>query len=154
MRTKFLHFSDCHLGYRQYNSKDRFNDFGRAFMDVINTAIDERVEFVILAGDLFQKRSIDALTLNSAMRGLERLARAKIPCIAVEGNHELAYFNEAIGWLRFLAERELLFLLHPTLGEGKASLRPVTGVWADITILYRGCVCMGCAIWAAVRPRP
>ena len=124
MRTKFLHFSDCHLGYLQYGSKLRFNDFSRAFLSIINTAIAEKVDFVVLAGDLFQKRAIDALTLNSAMRGLEKLAQAKIPCIAVEGNHELAYYNEALGWLRFLAERDLLILLHPTFEDGKPILTP------------------------------
>ena len=124
MRARFLHFSDCHLGYQQYGSKVRFTDFTRAFLDVINRAIEERVDFVILAGDLFQKRAIDALTLNNAMRGLEKLARAHIPCIAVEGNHELAYYKEAIGWLRFLAERDLLILLNPIFSEGTAELRP------------------------------
>jgi DNA repair protein SbcD/Mre11 len=126
VRAKFLHFSDCHLGYQQYGSKHRFNDFSRAFMSIINTAIAEKVDFVVLAGDLFQKRAIDALTLNSAMLGVEKLARAKIPCIAVEGNHELAYYNEAIGWLRFLAERDLLILLHPTFDRGKPDLQPYT----------------------------
>lgn len=93
-------------------------------MSIINVAVDQKVDFVVLAGDLFQKRAIDAITLNSAMRGLEKLARAKIPCIAVEGNHELAYYNEAIGWLRFLAERDLLILLHPTFENGKPILAP------------------------------
>ncbi|MCB0112995.1 MAG: exonuclease SbcCD subunit D [Caldilineaceae bacterium] len=124
MRAKFLHFSDCHLGYQQYGSKLRFDDFSRAFIRIINIAIDQKVDFVVLAGDLFQKRAIDALTLNSAMRGLEKLAQARIPCIAVEGNHELAYYNEAIGWLRFLAERELLILLHPDFENGKPILSP------------------------------
>jgi DNA repair protein SbcD/Mre11 len=124
VRAKFLHFSDCHLGYQQYGSKIRFTDFTRAFMSIVNTAITEKVDFVVLAGDLFQKRSIDALTLNNAMRGLEKLAQARIPCIAVEGNHELAYYKEAIGWLRFLAERDLLVLLHPTFTDGKPDLEP------------------------------
>ena len=46
MRTKFLHMADCHLGYRQYNLHERFNDFGRAFHHVINVAIAEKVDFV------------------------------------------------------------------------------------------------------------
>jgi DNA repair protein SbcD/Mre11 len=126
VRARFLHFSDCHLGYQQYGSKIRFTDFTRAFMSIVNTAIVEKVDFVVLAGDLFQKRAIDALTLNNAMRGLEKLAQARIPCIAVEGNHELAYYKEAIGWLRFLAERDLLVLLHPTFADGKPDLQPYT----------------------------
>ncbi len=113
MRAKFLHFADCHLGYRQYNSVERANDFARAFFAVIDVAIQEKVDFVVLAGDLFQKRAIDALTLNQAVKGLERLRDKGIPCIAVEGNHELAYFSESIGWVRFLALNDLVILLNP-----------------------------------------
>lgn len=122
MRTRFIHFADCHLGYRQYHSIERFNDFARAFLAVIDAAVQEKVDFVILAGDLFEKRSIDALTLNQAMRGLERLRAANIPCLAVEGNHEHAYYGEALGWMRFLAVRDLLVLLDPEVKDGKPSL--------------------------------
>jgi exonuclease SbcD len=125
MRVRFLHMADCHLGYRQYNLRERFNDFGQAFHNVVNTAIAEKVDFVLLAGDLFQKRSIDALTLNQAIVGLEKLRNAQIPCIAVEGNHEHAYYEDYIGWMKFLALRQLLILLDPEkFEEGKPQLKP------------------------------
>lgn len=124
MRLRFLHMADCHLGYRQYNLRERFNDFGQAFLNVIDTAIAEKVDFVLLAGDLFQKRAIDALTLNQAMVGLERLRAAQIPCIAVEGNHEHAYYDDYIGWMKFLAVRQLLVLLDPEFESGKPLLKP------------------------------
>ena len=124
MKARFLHMADCHLGYRQYNNTQRYNDFARAFLDVINRAIIEKVDFVILAGDLFQKRSIQALTLNQAVRGLEKLQDANIPCIAVEGNHELAYQNETIGWMEFLATRRLITLLNVNFEKGSAQLVP------------------------------
>ena len=60
MKAQFLHFADCHIGYRQYNSRERFNDFGRAFIYIVNAAIEAKVDFVVLAGDLFEKRGIDA----------------------------------------------------------------------------------------------
>ncbi len=124
MRATFLHMADCHLGHRQYNSKDRQNDFTRAYLDIIQAAIDHKVDFVVLAGDLFEKRAIDALTLNHAIIGLERLKKADIPCIAVEGNHELAYYRDSIGWMHFLAERELLMLLNPQFDGGRVTLAP------------------------------
>jgi DNA repair exonuclease SbcCD nuclease subunit len=124
MQARFLHFADCHLGYWQYNHRERYNDFGRAFLEVIDIARRERVDFVILAGDLFHKRAIEALTLNQAMAGLERLKAANIPCIAVEGNHELAYHNERIGWVEMLAARQLIILLHPKFEEGGLRLSP------------------------------
>jgi len=124
MRAKFLHMADCHLGFRQYNLRERFNDFGRVFFAVIEKAIAERVDFVLLAGDLFHKRSIDALTLNQAVAGLERLQRAGIPCLAVEGNHEHAYVDEVYGWMKFLALRHLIVLLDAEFEEGKPHLTP------------------------------
>lgn len=119
MKAKFLHLADCHLGYDQYNLPERYNDFTRAFLAIINQAIAQQVDFVILAGDLFHKRSIDALTLNQAMRVLERLRQAGIPCIAVEGNHEKAYLQDHLNlsWMDFLARQELVTLLSPTFGE-------------------------------------
>ena len=124
MRATFLHMADCHLGYRQYNSSERQNDFTRAYLDIIDTAIDRKVDFVLLAGDLFEKRAIDPLTLDHAITGLERLKEAGIPCLAVEGNHELAYYRDSIGWMDFLAQRELLTLLNPKRDGERVTLPP------------------------------
>ena len=133
MTMRFLHCADIHLGYQQYNHKERFNDFARAFNAVVDQALElddknrvigRRVDFVILAGDLFHKRSIDALTLNQAIRGLERLRKAGIPCIAVEGNHERSYYEETIGWMKFLALQDLIILLDAEFSDLKAQLRP------------------------------
>ncbi len=142
MKTRFLHCADIHLGYLQYGHQQRFNDFAAALNAVIDKAtgvytprqnkqilpFDEQiqgpVDFVILAGDLFHKRSIDALTLNQAMRALRRLRDAGIPCIAVEGNHERAYYEDTIGWMKFLALQDLIILLDADIGENEFVLRP------------------------------
>lgn len=124
MRATFLHMADCHLGYRQYNSRDRQNDFTRAYFDLIDSAIKQKVNFVLLAGDLFEKRAIDPRTLVHAITGLERLRVAGIPCLAVEGNHELAYYRDRMGWMEFLAERELLTLLNPKIDGERVALSP------------------------------
>lgn len=123
-KATFLHVADCHLGKWQYNLRDRFNDFGRAFHYIVDQALAANVDFVLLAGDLFEKRAIDALTLNQAMRALDRLHTKGIPCLAIEGNHERPYFSERVGWMEFLAVRDLLILLTPTFAEGKAQLTP------------------------------
>jgi exonuclease SbcD len=122
MKTRFLHCADIHLGYKQYNSPERGNDFARAFFAVIDAAILEQVDFVILAGDLFHKRAIDALTLNQAVAALEKLQDAGIPCIAIEGNHERSHYEDYLGWMDFLAIRRLLTLLTPQFEEGKPQL--------------------------------
>lgn len=124
MQAKFLHIADCHLGYRQYNSTVRFNDFAKALHAAIRFAIAEQVDFVILAGDLFEKRSIDALTLNQAIAGLEMLKQAGIPCLAVEGNHEHHYYLETLGWMQFLAIHDLVILLDTPFVEGAPQIKP------------------------------
>lgn len=124
MRATFLHMADCHLGYRQYSSRDRQNDFTRAYFDIIDSAVKQEVDFVLLAGDLFEKRAIDPRTLVHAITGLERLRGAGIPCLAVEGNHELAYYRDRMGWMEFLAERELLTLLNPKIDGEQVALTP------------------------------
>jgi len=113
MKCKFLHFSDIHLGYQQYNHKERFNDFGRAFLYIVDQAVAQRADFVIFGGDLFQKRAIDPPTLNQAMEGLSRLKEAGIPVVAVEGNHEQAHYRDVYSWMEFLADRGYLALLNP-----------------------------------------
>lgn len=133
MTVRFLHCADIHLGYQQYNTLERFNDFGRALFAVVDKAagrdvlfdpdIHGKVDFVILAGDLFHKRAIDALTLNQAIRGLRRLREAGIPCIAVEGNHERAYYEDTIGWMKFLALQDLLILLDAEFVDNKPQLK-------------------------------
>lgn len=144
MRFRFLHCADIHLGYAQYGSKERFNDFARALHAVVDVAVGggggksdrsdgsdrsapeqpAKVDFVLLAGDLFHRRALDALVLNQAMHALRRLRDAGIPCIAVEGNHERAYYEEALGWMRFLGLQDLLILLEPEFKGQKVELRP------------------------------
>ena len=52
--------ADTHLGYEQYGLKERFNDFARAFLAVVDAAIERHADCFLIAGDLFNKRAIDA----------------------------------------------------------------------------------------------
>lgn len=134
MHFRFLHIADIHLGNKQYNESFRADDFARAFKEVIVRAIDEKVDFVLIAGDLFHKRAIDAITLENAYRWLDRLKQANIPCIAIEGNHEMAYYGEEGSWLGFLRMRGLITLLQARFEEGSAHFDPLKngrGGWVD-----------------------
>ncbi len=127
MQTTFLHCADIHLGYNQYQSDERFNDFTRAFDAVVADAIGRRVACVLIAGDLFHKRAIDAQTLIAAQDGLEKLQEAGIPALAIEGNHDRAYFRDGgTSWLWFLAMTGKVALLTPTLVEGEPRFVPWT----------------------------
>ncbi len=54
------------VDYLQYGSKECFNDFSRVFLHLVDHAALRRVDFDLLAGDLFEKRTIDPLALSFA----------------------------------------------------------------------------------------
>ncbi len=121
---RFLHTADIHLGYQQYNSADRFDDFARAFLRVVDRAVQEKVDFFLLAGDLFEKRTVDPLAMRQAVAGLQQLHDVGIPVIAVEGNHERAHYHDQYSWLEFLDGIGLITLLDPRIKDGKLYLDP------------------------------
>ncbi|HEX8088213.1 MAG TPA: metallophosphoesterase, partial [Blastocatellia bacterium] len=72
--ARFLHIADIHLGIKRYNLPDRTGDFFRAWREVIERyAIGRRVDFVIVAGDLFDRRNVEPQAANHAMAMLRRL---------------------------------------------------------------------------------
>jgi DNA repair protein SbcD/Mre11 len=124
MRATFVHTADNHLGYEQYGINERFNDFARAFLAVVEAAIERHADFFVVAGDLFNKRAIDARTLMQAKTAFELLKKAGIPAIAIEGNHDRTYYRDGISWLQFLCWDGLIQLLNPTVRDGAPEIVP------------------------------
>lgn len=111
---RFLHLADIHLGYDRYDNKTRSQDFFRALEDAIcKYAISEQVDFVVIAGDLFEHRTLQPNILNQAKLCLNLLQEAGIPVIAIEGNHDNRPYGSKTSWLRYLAEWYGLILLEP-----------------------------------------
>ena len=86
--VKFLHIADIHLGIRRYRSEDRARDFFYAWRDCIERYALAEASFVLIAGDFFDARKVEPQAMNQAMYCLSRLREAKIPVIAIEGNHD------------------------------------------------------------------
>lgn len=86
--TRVLHTADTHLGYRQYHNPKRQADFLDAFRRVIVDAVNDEVDAVVHAGDLFHDRRPGLSDLLGTVDILETLADASIPFLAVVGNHE------------------------------------------------------------------
>ena len=121
---KFLHISDVHLGCTRYQLAESPRDFFDAWIDVLKKyAIGEKVDFVIMCGDFFHKRSVPPETMNYAVAGLTMLKDAGIPIVSIEGNHDQKHTDGEYSWLRSLANWNLLHLLEPTNLEGKMSYR-------------------------------
>ncbi len=109
----FLHASDFHLGYAQYGLIERFRDYARAFHSVITYAIDHKVEFILISGDLFDKHNINAPTYEQAYKVLSELKEksAATAVYAIEGNHDRAFHQDGKSWLEILNSQGLLRLI-------------------------------------------
>lgn len=123
---RFLHVADVHLGFDRYDNKQRTLDFFHAFQDALaKHAIEAEVDFVVIAGDLFEHRQIQPATLNQAQVCLQMLQEAGIPVLAIEGNHDNLPYGSKTNWLRYLSDWNLLILLEPeATGEGKLVYNP------------------------------
>ena len=108
---RFVHLADVHLGFRQYGLSERAADFVRAFDDAVAYCLRVAPDFVVIAGDLFDSKSIEPSTYAAADIALERLARARIPVVANEGNHERWFRRGERSWLWQLSRHGRLRLL-------------------------------------------
>ena len=86
--TRVIHTGDTHLGYRQYHRPERRGDFLEGFQQVAADAVEEGVDAVVHAGDLFHDRRPDLGDIMGALSVLRTLDDAGIPFLAVVGNHE------------------------------------------------------------------
>lgn len=112
--ARFLHIADIHLGFDRYNSPERTKDFFRALHSTLDRyAIQAGVDFVLIAGDLFEHRNIKPATLNQAQVCLQTLQKSNIPVFAIEGNHDNRPYGTNTSWLKYLSEWGLLMLLEP-----------------------------------------
>ncbi|OGO82675.1 MAG: hypothetical protein A2Y18_00970 [Clostridiales bacterium GWD2_32_19] len=119
---RFIHCSDIHLGANPYGIEERFEDMGRAFMQVVACAISEKVDFVLIAGDFFHQKNLNAKTLEQAVNLLEPLKDAGIPVYMTEGNHDMATYTNIYSWLDFLCQKEYIYLLKPDTDEEGAQV--------------------------------
>lgn len=85
---KFAHLADTHLGYRQFGLIEREKDFYEVFGKVIDKIIEEKVDFVIHSGDLFETAKPSPMALLEFQKGLLKLKGAGIPMYAIAGNHD------------------------------------------------------------------
>ncbi|MET1124948.1 MAG: exonuclease SbcCD subunit D [Archaeoglobaceae archaeon] len=142
---RFAHIADIHLGYEQYNQPWRAEDFARAFREVVEKAVAERVDFAVIAGDLFHRSTPSPRALKEAIEGLSVFKREGIPVFAVEGNHDRSSRDmsacqllEKLGLLNVLGlRRERVENEHVT-SERVGNVYVVRGYWKDVEILGDG----------------
>ena len=93
---KFLHAADIHLdsplrkleAYEGAPVEEMRHATRRAFENMLELAVDERVDFVLIAGDLYDGDWKDYNTGLYLVSRLGKLREAKIPVFIVAGNHD------------------------------------------------------------------
>jgi DNA repair protein SbcD/Mre11 len=98
MPISFLHAADIHLdsplkGLERYENApvERMRRATRrAFERLIDLAIEKRVDFVVIAGDLYDGDCRDYNTGLYLTKQLGRLREEKIPVFIIAGNHDAA----------------------------------------------------------------
>lgn len=95
---RFLHAADLHLdsplrGLDRYEGAPVDDVRGatrRAFENLVATALSERVDLVVISGDLYDGDWPDHNTGLFFVKGVTQLAEAGIPVAIVRGNHDAA----------------------------------------------------------------
>ncbi|MGQ7794306.1 metallophosphoesterase family protein [Faunimonas sp. B44] len=96
MNFRFLHAADLHLGSPFLGLSLKDDDIARrfaaasraAFSDLVGRAIEEKVAFVVIAGDVYDGEWKDAAIGLFFSREIARLARQGIPAFLIKGNHD------------------------------------------------------------------
>lgn len=93
---RLLHFADLHLGMENYGSLDiatglstRVRDYLKVFDQVVDFAIEERVDAVLFAGDAFKNRDPNPTIQREFAKRIRRLSAAEIPTVLLTGNHDI-----------------------------------------------------------------
>ena len=93
---RILHFSDLHIGVENYGRTDpetglstRLGDFLDSLDQVVEFALNEGVDLVLLAGDAYKGRDPTQTHQREFAKRLNRLSQAGIPTFLLVGNHDL-----------------------------------------------------------------
>ncbi|MCW5877196.1 MAG: exonuclease SbcCD subunit D [Anaerolineales bacterium] len=126
MTLKILHFADAHVDIANYGRHDpetglplRVLDFLRSLDEIVDTAINEKVDLVVFAGDAYKDRNPAPTFQREWGRRMMRLSRAEVPTLLLVGNHDVSpslgrahaleeYNTLEIPYVRVLSNRPML----------------------------------------------
>jgi len=90
-----LHFADAHIDMANYGRHDpasglplRVLDFLKSLDTIVDTAIHEKVDLVMFAGDAYKDRNPAPTFQREWGRRVMRLSRAGVPTLLLVGNHD------------------------------------------------------------------
>ena len=123
-----LHFADAHIDMANYGRHDpqtglplRVMDFLKSLDEIIDTAINERVDLVLFAGDAYRDRNPAPTFQREWGKRIMRLSRAGIPTLLLVGNHDT---SPALGRAHTLDPFDTLEVPNVLVLDKPAFLRP------------------------------
>ena len=102
---KIAVISDLHLGFRQYSSIEREEDFYNQLFMVRDKINKENADMVIIAGDLFDKPNPSPAAINAYREGICDLNADII--ITIQGNHTMILRDNHYSIDEFFGEDEI-----------------------------------------------
>ncbi len=122
-----LHMADVHLGAAQYNIKERERDVYNAFKEAVEKAIEERVDAVVISGDLFHTptptRGLEPVKV--AEEEISRLRERGIEVIMIPGDHDKPK-RFGLPSIKYVAEKTGAKLLLKEIGLKGVEVKGVT----------------------------
>jgi exonuclease SbcD len=93
---KIIHFADLHLGVETYGRLDpatslssRLLDFLKALDQVVDYAIENKIDLVLFCGDAYKSREPTQTQQREFAKRINRLSTKGIPIFLLIGNHDL-----------------------------------------------------------------
>lgn len=101
INLKIFHLADTHLGFSAYTKLDseaglnqREVDVYNSFEKFVDTAIEEKPDLILHAGDFFDAVRPTNRAISFAMDQLLRLSEASLPIVIIAGNHSTPRLRE------------------------------------------------------------
>lgn len=104
---RLIHTSDWHLG-RHLKGKDRTPEIEYTLKELLKKAKELEVDAILIAGDIFETTNPTSEAERVAYQFFNELQSAKIPAIAIAGNHDSAPRFDALAKLLSLAGVQIL----------------------------------------------
>lgn len=114
---KILHTSDLHIG-KYIGTYDLKEDTEYVLNQVVDTAIRERVEVVLISGDIFDRPNPSEEAIKMYVSFLKELLDKNIKVIAISGNHDSG--------IRLSAYKDILGKGYFVEGEFNSPMRKVS----------------------------
>jgi hypothetical protein len=83
---KFAHIADCHIGANRDPTLEKLEL--AAFSKAMDICINEKVDFVLISGDLFHANLPDMHVANAAVKKMKEVKDADIPIYVIYGSHD------------------------------------------------------------------